>query len=92
MTQQRDPGELCQSRCRTCWSARHLLLCSPLRLLCGPQDEEATLYASHTIWESRQTFDDWTESESFKKAHAQARSPNGTYLAPPRFEGFDVLL
>ena len=62
------------------------------RLLCGPEDEEATLYASHTIWESRQAFEDWTESESFKKAHAQARAPKGTYLDHPRFEGFEVVL
>ena len=62
------------------------------RLLRGPGDEEATLYASHTIWDSRETFTAWTESESFRKAHAQARAPEGTYLGHPVFEGFDVIL
>lgn len=61
------------------------------RLLRGPQDDEATLYASHTVWESRGAFEAWTESEAFRKAHAQARAPQGTYLEHPRFEGFEVI-
>jgi len=61
-------------------------------LLRGPADEEATLYASHTVWESRRDFEAWTESESFKRAHANARAPQGTYLGHPRFEGFEVIL
>ena len=55
-------------------------------------DEEATLYASHSLWESKAAFEAWTESESFRKAHASARAPRGTYLDHPRFEGFEVLL
>ncbi len=62
------------------------------RLLRGPADDEATLYASHTVWASRDAFDAWTESEAFRKAHAQARAPKGTYLEHPRFEGFEVIL
>jgi len=61
-------------------------------LLRGPSDETRTLYASHTVWESREAFEAWTESESFKKAHAQARAPSGTYLGHPNFEGFEVVL
>ena len=61
-------------------------------LLRGPSDDEATLYASHSVWDSRAAFEAWTESESFRKAHAQARAPQGTYLGHPRFEGFDVIL
>jgi heme-degrading monooxygenase HmoA len=61
-------------------------------LLRGPSDDAATLYASHSVWESSQAFQAWTESESFKKAHAQARAPSGTYLEHPRFEGFEVVL
>lgn len=62
------------------------------QLLRGPSDDEATLFASHTVWESRADFEAWTESESFRKAHAQARAPAGTYLGHPRFEGFEVIL
>ena len=62
------------------------------RLLRGPEDEEATLYASHTLWDSREAFEAWTESEAFRVAHRQARAPQGTYLEHPRFEGFEVVL
>ena len=61
-------------------------------LLKGPENEQCTLYASHTVWSSRKDFEAWTESESFRKAHAQARAPQGTYLGHPQFEGFEVVL
>ncbi|MEE2776689.1 MAG: antibiotic biosynthesis monooxygenase [Acidobacteriota bacterium] len=61
-------------------------------LLRGPSDEEMTLFASHSVWDSEETFIAWTESESFSKAHAQARAPEGTYLGHPQFEGFAVVL
>jgi len=59
------------------------------RLLRGPSDEEATLFVSHSTWESREAFEAWTKSEDFRKAHAGARAPEGTYLGHPRFEGFE---
>ena len=61
-------------------------------LLKGPQDDEASLYASHSVWATRQDFEAWTESESFRKAHAQALAPQGTYLGHPQFEGFEVVM
>lgn len=61
-------------------------------LLKGPEEEDHTLYSSHTVWDDRAAFEAWTESDSFKKAHAQARAPQGTYLGHPRFEGFEVVL
>jgi len=61
-------------------------------LLKGPSDETGVLYSSHTQWESRADFEAWTKSESFVKAHAQARAPQGTYLEHPKFEGFEVIL
>jgi heme-degrading monooxygenase HmoA len=61
-------------------------------LLKGPTDEEAALYASHTVWESKEDFDAWTQSDNFRKAHANARAPEGTYLGHPNFEGFEVVL
>lgn len=61
-------------------------------LLKGPADDEATLYASHTTWKDRAAFTAWTESESFRAAHRQARAPEGTYLGHPVFEGFEVIL
>ena len=61
-------------------------------LLRGPSTEECTLFVSHTLWESSKHFVDWTESEAFKKAHGQARSPEGTHLGPPQFEGFEMVI
>ena len=61
-------------------------------LLRGPTDEEATLYTSHSTWDSYGAFEAWTNSEAFRKAHAQARSPQGTLLGHPSFEGFEVIL
>jgi heme-degrading monooxygenase HmoA len=61
-------------------------------LLRGPSGEGETLYASHSVWDSRAAFEAWTRSESFTRAHAQARAPKGTTLDHPRFEGFEVVL
>ena len=61
-------------------------------LLKGPRDDDAALYASHTVWESFAAFEAWRDSDHFRKAHAQARAPKGIYLGPPHFEGFDVVL
>jgi len=61
-------------------------------LLKGPETDEYTLYASHSTWESAQAFMDWTNSESFKRAHAQARAPKGTYLGHPELETYEVSL
>lgn len=61
-------------------------------LLRGPSAEAETLYLSHSIWASREAFEAWTQSEEFRKAHAQARAPKGTYLGHPQFEGFEIVL
>ena len=41
-------------------------------LLKGPEAEDHTLYASHTVWESRAVFEAWTKSEAFLAAHSRA--------------------
>lgn len=61
-------------------------------LLHGPANDEYTLFASHSVWESRESFEAWTHSEAFRKAHAGAGGAKGIYLGPPQFEGFDVVL
>lgn len=61
-------------------------------LLRGPADGEATLYASHSVWDSREHFENWTRSEAFRKAHASAGGARDIYLGPPQFEGFEVVL
>jgi heme-degrading monooxygenase HmoA len=61
-------------------------------LLKGSSDDEATLYASHTVWDSFAAFEAWRNSEDFRKAHAQARGPKDMYLEHPCFEGFEAVL
>ena len=61
-------------------------------LLRGPKTEEYSLFASHSIWESKQAFEDWTKSEAFRKAHANAGNAKTVYIGKPEFEGFEVVL
>ena len=61
-------------------------------LLKGPSKDDHVLYASHSVWESREAFEAWTESQNFRKAHAQASAPKGTYLGHPELELFERVL
>jgi heme-degrading monooxygenase HmoA len=60
-------------------------------LLRGPEREDHTLFASHTIWASRADFEAWTTSEAFRLAHRNAGGNKPLYLGHPEFEGFDVV-
>ena len=60
-------------------------------LLRGPEHEDHTLFASHTIWQDEQSFGEWTRSEAFRRAHAGARPSMGLYLGPPQVELFNVV-
>jgi heme-degrading monooxygenase HmoA len=59
-------------------------------LLRGPEAEDHTLFASHTIWESRAAFEAWTKSDAFRAAHRSAGDNKPLYLGHPQFEGFEV--
>ncbi|MDY6943840.1 MAG: antibiotic biosynthesis monooxygenase [Pseudomonadota bacterium] len=61
-------------------------------LLRGPSEEDHTLFASHSTWDSREAFENWTRSEAFRKAHRSAGSAKEIYLGPPKFEGFETVL
>ena len=60
-------------------------------LLRGPIEDGALLFASHSIWDDEAAFRAWTESESFRKAHAQG-SVAGVLLGPPKFVGWQVVV
>ncbi|MGQ4274240.1 antibiotic biosynthesis monooxygenase family protein [Terrihabitans sp. B22-R8] len=61
-------------------------------MLRGPENEDHILYASHTVWQSKADFENWTRSDAFRASHARTntsgRAP--TYLGHPQFEGFEV--
>ena len=59
-------------------------------LLRGQEAEDHTLFASHTVWQSRDAFEAWTRSEAFRAAHQRAGDNKPLYLGPPQFEGFEV--
>jgi heme-degrading monooxygenase HmoA len=61
-------------------------------LLQGATTEEHTLFASHSIWDSREAFEAWTHSEAFRQAHAGAGGSKGLYLGHPQLELFDTVL
>ena len=61
------------------------------QMLRGPENEDHTLFVSHTIWESQDAFLAWTRSEAFRNAHKDAGNRKPLYLGPPQFEGFEVI-
>ena len=61
-------------------------------LMKGAVTEEYVLYASHSVWRSKDAFEAWTKSEHFRRAHAQASAPKGTYLGHPDLELFDAVI
>lgn len=44
-------------------------------MLRGPEQEGYRLYSSHTMWESQASFEDWTQSDAFRQAHATVTRP-----------------
>ena len=61
-------------------------------LVKGKANDEYTLYASHSIWNSKNDFINWTKSEAFRLAHKNSGQHKGLYLGHPNFEGFEVVL
>lgn len=62
-------------------------------LLQGPATDQYTLFVSHSVWDTKAAFSDWTLSDAFRQAHAAAgASPREFYLGPPRLELFESVL
>lgn len=61
-------------------------------LMKGNTEEDYSLYASHSIWESNVAFVDWTKSEAFRLAHKNAGIHSDLYLGPPNLETFDHII
>ena len=55
-------------------------------------EQPHTLYSTLTIWENEGAFRNWTKSENFRQAHANAGAVKGTYQGPPNLELFDVVI
>ena len=79
------------------WSGRESHLAGvpgfiSFNLMKGASDEAGTLYATHTVWQSRQAFEDWTRSEAFRAAHAGAGGTRNLYAGPPKLELFEAVI
>ena len=61
-------------------------------LIKGEEKVEYTLYASHSIWNSKEDFWNWTKSKEFKLAHKNAGQHKDLYISSPDFEGFEKVL
>ena len=61
-------------------------------LVKGEKNEYFSLYASHSIWNSKEDFINWTKSEAFRLVHKNAGRHKDLYLGAPHFEGFEVVL
>lgn len=61
------------------------------RLLRGPEMDDHTLYASHTVWASEDDFLHWTRSQAFRDAHKDAGQNKPLYIGGPSFEGFKTI-
>ena len=61
-------------------------------LIKGEEKDDHTLYASHSIWNSKNDFINWTKSEAFRLAHKNSGQHKGLYLGHPNFEGFEVVI
>ncbi|MDX2463201.1 MAG: antibiotic biosynthesis monooxygenase [Porticoccus sp.] len=62
-------------------------------LLRGKTEDGITLFCSHSIWDSKVAFEDWTHSEAFRKAHAGAgKTSEGIYAGHPKLELFEAVL
>ena len=53
--------------------------------------EDATVFVSHSQWDSHEAFKAWTHSDSFRNAHRNSKMPSGVVLGHPKFEGFGVV-
>lgn len=57
----------------------------------GSTEERYTLYVSHSTWNSKSDFINWTKSEAFRLAHKGAGGHSGIYMSHPVFEGFEIV-
>ena len=48
-------------------------------------------YISHSTWESRETFEAWTQSEAFRRGHAQG-SLQGVLAGPPEISLYESVI
>ena len=61
-------------------------------LLKGETTDKQSLYASHSTWDSRKDFVNWTKSEAFRETHKGVGKRANINIGHPVFEGFEVVI
>jgi len=57
-----------------------------------PQENTSDQHIVTTLWESRQAFEAWTRSDSFRQAHAKTgQTPKEWFASPTKLEIFDAV-
>ncbi len=57
-----------------------------------PAEGSAEQHVVMTLWESREAFEAWTRSESFRAAHANAgQTPKTWFAGPSKLEMFEAV-
>src|SRR5262245_32528955 len=59
-------------------------------LLKGPEHEDFTLYASHTVWQNKGAFEAWTKSEAFRAVHKDVGQNKPLYIDQSQFKGVEL--
>lgn len=56
-------------------------------------EAEGEPYVVFTMWESKEAFEAWTQSDAFRKGHARSGTlPDDAFTAPSKLERFDLFL
>jgi heme-degrading monooxygenase HmoA len=56
-------------------------------------DQPDQPYIVLTVWESKEDFENWVNSEAFIKGHARSGSlPKEAFRGPSKLESFDIIL
>lgn len=63
-----------------------------LFLMRGATENDYTSYVSQFIWNSKEDFEAWTQSDAFIKAHLQFGDTNVLFTEKPVFEGLLIVI
>ena len=63
-----------------------------LFLMRGTTAQDHTSYVSQFIWNTKEDFDVWTQSDEFIKAHIQFGDTSVLFNAKPVFEGLTMIM
>ena len=61
------------------------------KMLKGGEEEDHTLYVSHSVWRDKDVFMAWTRSDAFRASHKGAGDHRNVYLEAPVLETYEAV-